>query len=94
MRRTLLAIPLLLLLTACGGAADPAAVAPTAAATATLVTATTVASSATATTAATPTIAPPPVSGDAPLTGPVIAFTTEDGYEDTSLGLFDTATGA
>ena len=93
-RRTLLAIPLLLLLSACGGAADPVAVAPTGAATATVAAATTAAISATATTAAAPTTAPPPVSADAPLTGPLIAFTTEDSYEDTSLGLFDTATGA
>ena len=74
---------LLLLLAACS-AAEPAAIAPTVAATPPVVP---------ATAAATPTFAPPPVAADTPLTGPVIAFTVEDSYEDTYLGLFDTATG-
>ena len=88
MRITLAFVALVLLLGACGGSAEPAVVVPTGAATAALAT------SATVTTAAVlPTSAPPAVSSDAPLTGPVIAFTVEDSYEDTSLGLFDTATG-
>jgi len=87
MRITLALVALVLLLGACGGTTGPTAVAPTIAAMPPADTATT-------TTAAPPTSAPPAVAPDAPLTGPVIAFTVEDSYEDTSLGLFDTATGA
>ena len=76
---------LLFLLVACGGAVKPVAITPTGAATTVVVA---------EPAAATPTFAPPVVSADAPLTGPVIAFTVEDSYEDTYLGLFDTATGA
>ena len=91
MRQSLALVPLVLLLAACGGAAGPVAVAPTEAATVALVaeTPTTAAS-----TAAAPTVATPAVAPDAPMIGPIIVFTIEDSYEDTSLGLFDTATGA
>jgi len=94
-RQTVLATPLLLLLAGCGGAATPVAVAPTPAATAIVTFGAASAPPATTELAAgTATLPQPVVAADAPLTGPVIAFNTEDSYEDTSLGLFDTATGA
>ena len=89
-RRSVGSILLLFLLAACGDAADPVTVAPTDATTSAVAPI----STATEPPATTPTAALPPVSADAPLTGPIIAFTVEDGYEDTYLGLFDTATGA
>ena len=86
---------LLFLLAACGGAPDPVTVAPTDTATVVISTSMAVAEpTATEPPTATSTAALLPVSADAPLTGPIIAFTVEDGYEDTYLGLFDTATGA
>mgnify|MGYP002073046226 CR=1 FL=1 len=92
----LVLILVLLLLAACGGAADPVAIGPADAATAVVGVATPAVAEPVE--SEPPTAAPadtlPPVSADAPLTGPVIAFTVEDSYEDTSLGLFDTATGA
>ena len=86
----------LLLLAACGGAAAPVATGPTDAATAVIGVATPAVAEPVESEplTATPTDTLPPVSADAPLTGPIIAFTVEDSYEDTYLGLFDTATGA
>ncbi len=85
MRQTLALAPLLLLLAACGGVAGPVAVTSTEAATVAVVA---------ETSTAIPTVNRPAVAPDAPMIGPIIAFTTEDSYEDTYLGLFDTATGA
>lgn len=82
----------LLLLAACGGAAAPVATGPTDAATAVIGVATPAVAEPVESEPPTATL--PPVSADAPLTGPIIAFTVEDSYEDTYLGLFDTATGA
>ena len=86
MRLLLALAPLLLLLAACGGAAEPVIIAPTSAVT--------LATEGVTPAQPTPAATRPPVAHDAPLTGPLIAFTIEDNYEDTYLGLFDTATGA